>query len=125
MNCRADSLHRSRGYGTQDCIAQLPETAIELRRVARSVQADQANLFLGADATETHVKSAKLDRYRIVYFAKQGLLGGDVAEFAKLKPNLPWHLRRRHLSSASASMTAIRMDFTVPIFRYAGVWTNP
>jgi CHAT domain-containing protein len=62
----------------------LPETATELKKVAASVNADVANLFIGADATETHVKQAKLDQYRIVYFATHGLLAGDVADFAKL-----------------------------------------
>ena len=41
-------------------------------------------LFSAADATETRVKQAKLDQYRIVYFATHGLLAGDVADFAKL-----------------------------------------
>jgi CHAT domain-containing protein len=62
----------------------LPETATELKKVAASVNADGANLFIGADATETRVKQAKLDQYRIVYFATHGLLAGDVADFAKL-----------------------------------------
>jgi len=62
----------------------LPETAGELKRVAASVHADAADLFIGADATETRVKSEKLDQYRIVYFATHGLLAGDVADFAKL-----------------------------------------
>jgi CHAT domain-containing protein/tetratricopeptide (TPR) repeat protein len=62
----------------------LPETATELKKVAASVNADVGNLFIGADATETRVKQAKLDQYRIVYFATHGLLAGDVADFAKL-----------------------------------------
>ena len=62
----------------------LPETATELRKVAVSVHADAADLFIGPDATETRVKQAKLDQYRIVYFATHGLLAGDVADFAKL-----------------------------------------
>ena len=62
----------------------LPETADELRKVAASVHANQADVFLGPDATETRVKQAKLDQYRIVYFATHGLLAGDVADFARL-----------------------------------------
>jgi CHAT domain-containing protein/Tfp pilus assembly protein PilF len=62
----------------------LPETATELRKVATSVHADPASLFIGADATETRVKEEKLDQFRIVYFATHGLLAGDVADFAKL-----------------------------------------
>jgi CHAT domain-containing protein/Tfp pilus assembly protein PilF len=62
----------------------LPETADELKKVAASVHADPANLFIGADATETRVKREQLDQFRIVYFATHGLLAGDVADFAKL-----------------------------------------
>jgi CHAT domain-containing protein len=62
----------------------LPETADELRKVAASVYANPADIILGPNATETRVKQAKLDQYRIVYFATHGLLAGDVADFAKL-----------------------------------------
>ncbi|MGA8615192.1 MAG: CHAT domain-containing tetratricopeptide repeat protein, partial [Xanthobacteraceae bacterium] len=65
-------------------LPQLPETATELRKVAASVHADAADLFLGVDATETRVKQEKLDQFRVVYFATHGLLAGDVADFAKL-----------------------------------------
>jgi CHAT domain-containing protein len=65
-------------------LPQLPETADELKKVSASVHADAADLFLGADATETRVKQKKLDQFRIVYFATHGLLAGDVADFAKL-----------------------------------------
>jgi CHAT domain-containing protein/Tfp pilus assembly protein PilF len=65
-------------------LPQLPETATELKKVAASVHGDPANLFVGADATETRVKQEKLDQFRIVYFATHGLLAGDVADFAKL-----------------------------------------
>ncbi|MFZ2136523.1 MAG: tetratricopeptide repeat protein, partial [Xanthobacteraceae bacterium] len=56
----------------------LPETANELKRVAASVKASDADVVLGPDATETRVKQSKLDQYRIVYFATHGLLAGEV-----------------------------------------------
>ncbi|MFY9894662.1 MAG: tetratricopeptide repeat protein [Xanthobacteraceae bacterium] len=65
-------------------LPELPETADELKQVAKSVKADPADLFIGPDATETRVKQSKLDNFRIVYFATHGLLAGDVAEYAKL-----------------------------------------
>ena len=37
------------------------------------------------DATETAVKQAKLDQYRIIYFATHGLVSGDLEGFAKSK----------------------------------------
>ena len=62
----------------------LPETATELKKVADSVHANKADLFIGVEATETRVKQEKLDQFRIVYFATHGLLAGEVADFAKL-----------------------------------------
>jgi CHAT domain-containing protein len=40
---------------------------------------------LGLAATESAVKQAKLDQYRIVYFATHGLVSGDLEWFAKSK----------------------------------------
>jgi tetratricopeptide (TPR) repeat protein/CHAT domain-containing protein len=65
-------------------LPRLPDTANELREVAASVRADPADVILGADATESRVKSEKLERYRIVYFATHGLLAGEVSDFFKL-----------------------------------------
>jgi CHAT domain-containing protein len=86
------SVTASRGFrGTVADIAELrtalpplPETGDELKKVAASVHANPADVILGPDATETRVKEAKLDQYRIVYFATHGLLAGDVEDFAKL-----------------------------------------
>jgi CHAT domain-containing protein/Tfp pilus assembly protein PilF len=88
----AANVAASRGFrGTvadieelRTALRPLPETATELRKVAASVQAEAAALFIGTAATETRVKREKLDQYRIVYFATHGLLAGDVADFAKL-----------------------------------------
>jgi CHAT domain-containing protein len=50
-------------------LSPLPETADELRAVAKSLGAGEADLKLGNAATVTAVKQTKLDQYRIVYFA--------------------------------------------------------
>jgi CHAT domain-containing protein len=65
-------------------LAQLPDTANEVKRVGASVQASPDDLFFSRAATETRVKQSALDQYRIVYFATHGLLAGDVQNFAKL-----------------------------------------
>jgi CHAT domain-containing protein/tetratricopeptide (TPR) repeat protein len=64
-------------------LAPLPETASELRAVARSVGAGEADLRVGSAATETAVKSADLTAYRIVYFATHGLVAGDAGGLAE------------------------------------------
>jgi CHAT domain-containing protein len=86
------SVTASRGIGgtianlatLRTALPQLPETADELKRIGAGLAANPADLFFGRDATETRVKQAALDQYRIVYFATHGLLAGDVHSYAKL-----------------------------------------
>lgn len=65
----------------------LPETADELCAVARSVGAPDANINLGARATEQAVKdlsrSGALAQHAIVHFATHGLVAGDLPRLAE------------------------------------------
>jgi tetratricopeptide (TPR) repeat protein len=79
-------------HGTQADVAaigeylpQLPATRKEVQQIAVDLKADPADIKLGLDANETAVKRAKLDQYRIVYFATHGLVAGDLETFAKDK----------------------------------------
>ncbi len=62
--------------------APLPETAFELCAVARDLNADANEIYLGARATEREVKrlseAGQLAQYRIVHFATHGALAGQV-----------------------------------------------
>ena len=66
-------------------LPQLPGTRKETQQIASELRADPADVRLGLNATETAVKQAKLDQYRIVYFATHGLVAGDLELFAKTK----------------------------------------
>ena len=66
-----------------NALPPLPETADELRAVAKSLGAPEGELRLEAAATETAVKQAKLDQYRIVYFATHALVSGETSQVAK------------------------------------------
>ncbi len=59
-------------------LAPLPETAGELRAVARTLKAPNEDINLREAATETRVKSAPLKDYRILHFATHGLVAGDL-----------------------------------------------
>ncbi len=64
---------------TITALPRLPDTAAELRGVALALKADpQQDLFLGAAASETRVRSMKLDDRRVVMFATHGLVPGDL-----------------------------------------------
>jgi len=58
----------------------LPDTAEELKDIARTTGADQEkDVFLGAKATEANIKAADLSRYRVVAFATHGLVPGEIS----------------------------------------------
>jgi CHAT domain-containing protein len=61
----------------------LPETADELRAVARDLGAADDDLYLAERASEPLLRQAGLDRYRVVEFATHGLMSGDIAGLAE------------------------------------------
>jgi tetratricopeptide (TPR) repeat protein/CHAT domain-containing protein len=61
----------------------LPETALELRCVGKSLRAPDDVVFVGESATETKVKSLPLDRYRVLHFATHGVLAGEAESILK------------------------------------------
>jgi tetratricopeptide (TPR) repeat protein/CHAT domain-containing protein len=61
----------------------LPETAEELRAIARTLGATDADLLLGERASEPVLRQQPLDRYRIIDFATHGLLSGDLPGLAE------------------------------------------
>jgi CHAT domain-containing protein len=63
----------------------LPDTAHELKCVARSLGAKEGNVVIGYRATEAEIKKAPLDHYRVVHFATHGLLAGEMAQLAKAR----------------------------------------
>jgi CHAT domain-containing protein len=61
----------------------LPETADELRAVAKAVGGAVEDIHLGASATETAIKDKKLSDYRVIYFATHGLVAGELKGLAE------------------------------------------
>ena len=60
-------------------LARLPDTADEIREIARALKGDmQAGVVLGVAANEQNVKAANLAGYRVVAFATHGLIPGDL-----------------------------------------------
>jgi CHAT domain-containing protein len=57
----------------------LPDTADEIRAMARALGADEArDVFLGVAANERNVRTLDLSRYRVIAFATHGLVPGDI-----------------------------------------------
>lgn len=56
----------------------LPETAVEVQAVGRTLKAEPGSILLGAAANKVAVRSAPLDQYQVLYFATHGLLPGEL-----------------------------------------------
>lgn len=62
---------------------ELPDTGLELRQVAKLLDAPAESLFLRERASETLVKGTDLSRYRVVSFATHGVLAGELTPGAE------------------------------------------
>jgi CHAT domain-containing protein len=56
----------------------LPETAIELRTIARSLGASDEDVLLAERASEAVLRQLPLDRYKVIEFATHGLMSGEL-----------------------------------------------
>ena len=61
----------------------LPDTADELRALARAQGVGDDTVYLRERATESVVRGLKLDQYRVLAFATHGLVAGDLAGLAE------------------------------------------
>ncbi len=57
---------------------RLPETADDLRAMAKALKSDQHSLWLQENATETKIKQLDLSKYRTLAFATHGLMAGEI-----------------------------------------------
>jgi CHAT domain-containing protein len=105
-----------------ESLPQLPSTRHEVQAIAKELRVDPSDVKLGLDATETAVKGAKLDQYRIVYFATHGLVAGDLEKFAQGKvepalalsiPDKPSDFDNGLLSASEVAQLKLNADWVV------------
>lgn len=99
-------------------LPRLPETADELKAIARTLKVAAADIHLGRDASENRVKATKLDDYRIVYFATHGLVAGDVKGLAEPSlalsiPKQPSDLDDGLLTASEIAQLKLNADWVV------------
>jgi CHAT domain-containing protein/Flp pilus assembly protein TadD len=103
-------------------LPQLPDTANEVKTIAKILKADKKDLRLGVAASETMVKQTKLDNYRVVYFATHGLVSGEIERFAKVKaepalaltiPEKPTDLDDGLLTASEVAQLKLNSDWVV------------
>jgi CHAT domain-containing protein/tetratricopeptide (TPR) repeat protein len=96
----------------------LPETADELKAIAKILGAPASDLHLGRDASETTLKRMQLANYRVVYFATHGLVAGDVKGLAEPSlaltlPPQPSDLDDGLLTASEVAQLKLNADWVV------------
>jgi hypothetical protein len=74
-------LFSARGIGDRNAIAnlpRLPESASELRSIAKVLNSPFAGLLLGPNATERELRKRPLNDYRIISFATHAVVAGEI-----------------------------------------------
>jgi CHAT domain-containing protein len=126
---------------------RLPETADELRAMAKALKSDQKSLWLQENATETKIKQLDLSKYRTLAFATHGVMAGEIkgagesgliltppqqgtaeddgylsaGEIAKLKLNADWVvLSACNTAAADGTPGAEGLSGLAKAFFYAG-----
>ena len=103
-------------------LQQLPSTRTEVQAIAKTLQVNPSDIKLRLDATVTAVKEAKLDQYRVVYFATHGLVAGDLRKFANDKvepalalsiPDKPTDIDNGLLSASEVAQLKLNADWVV------------
>jgi CHAT domain-containing protein len=105
-----------------EALSPLPETADELRTVAKELGARPEDIKLGEAASVTDVKHEPLDQYRVVYFATHALVADEVEKFARVKaepalvlsiPEKPTEEDDGLLRASDIAMLKMNADFVV------------
>jgi CHAT domain-containing protein len=94
-------------------LAPLPETAGELRKVARTLGASEDSVIVRLDATKDRLLATPLQDYRILHFATHGLVAGDLSGLREpaLVLSLPPHSTKAEDALLTASEVAtLRMN---------------
>ena len=64
-------------------LSPLTESEAELLEIAETLGAPRSAIYTGGEATESSVKAAPLDQYRVVSFATHGLIAGELDGLAE------------------------------------------
>ena len=96
----------------------LPDTADELKAVAKDLGVPTSDIHLGKDASETTVKHLPLADYRIIYFATHGLVAGDIKGLAEPSlalsiPPQPTDLDDGLLTAGEVAQLKLNADWVV------------
>ena len=99
-------------------LTPLPDTADELRTIAKVLGAPPDDVNLREAASETKVKSAPLSEYRVIQFATHGLVAGDLSGLAEpalvlTPPEVPTEANDGLLTASEIATLKLNADWVV------------
>ena len=99
-------------------LTPLPDTADELRTIAKVLGAPPDAINLGKAASETRVKAAALSDYRIIEFATHALVAGDLSGLAEpalvlTPPDIPTEADDGLLTASEIATLKLNADWVV------------
>ena len=99
-------------------LAPLPDTADELRTIGKFLGASPDAINLGKLATETRIKAAALNDYRIIEFATHALVAGDLSGLAEpalvlTPPDVPTEADDGLLTASEIATLKLNADWVV------------
>jgi CHAT domain-containing protein len=99
-------------------LVPLPDTADELRAIAKVLGAPPDAVNLGQAASEAKLKSTPLDTYRVVQFATHGLVAGDLSGLSEAAlvltpPDVPTELDDGLLTASEIATLKLNADWVV------------
>jgi len=99
-------------------LAPLPDTADELRAIAKVLGAPPEAINLREAASETRVKTLPLNNYRVIQFATHGLVAGDLSGLAEpalvlTPPQVPTEANDGLLTASEIAALRLNADWVV------------
>lgn len=99
-------------------LPRLPETADELKNIARSLGSTGGNVWLRDAATERRAKSVDLSQFRVVAFATHGLITGDFPGLAQpalvlTPPTIPSEIDDGLLTASEISGLKLNAEWVI------------
>lgn len=97
---------------------RLPETAIELKTMARIMNVGEKQVFLQERATETKVKNLNLSDYRTVAFSTHGVMAGELKGISEpglvlTPPKMGTALDDGYLSASEIAQLSLKADWVL------------
>ena len=120
-NIKLSSIFSTRSVADVDSIRKaprLPDTADELKSIAKILKSPEGQLFLQDRATETNVKQTDLSNFKVIAFSTHGVMAGELKGAAEpglilTPPRQATDLDDGYLSASEISQLKLNADWVL------------